>query len=151
MDKREGNNLNCKMPIRNPTVIHLSVNVNPTTYSESVLTLHTPLNVRGYSVAVFNVDGYLKQWDWRKEALYLCGDFVQDSWLNTVSAPVLTPLPHDFGGTGINSPQTPIWLKTSRDVLTAVRVFLVNGNGEPRSFEQSVLGCSLVFIPQHGQ
>lgn len=137
------------MPIRNPTVIHVSVNVNPETYSDSVLSLTVPLNVRGYSVAVLNLDGFIKEWNWKKESLYLCGDFVKDSWLNTFSAPVLTPLPHDFGGTGIISPQTPIWLNTDKDTLTSIRLFLIDGEGRPRSFQNSVLGCSLVFIPQH--
>jgi hypothetical protein len=128
--------------LKEPVVIHATFNS-----SNSTIELSRAIDLKGYGVGVLHVSGFLKNWDWKSEALYLCGDVCQDSYLNNVMHPILCPLSKGAGGGAVLDVTNPVWLKLIRERITSVRLYVVNAKGEMKSFDDSFLKCTLVFIP----
>lgn len=130
--------------IKEPVVIHVTFNTEDTTVQ-----LSGAIDLKGYGLASLQLSGFLKSWDWKKDLLFLCGDFCQESYLNSAMQPVLCSISKGFGGGGtVLDVTNPVWLKPNRERLTSVRLYVVDQNGNRKSFEGSFLKCTLVFIPR---
>lgn len=138
------------MPVRPAITGIFNVNVDPEENYSSIF-LRNSLHVRGYLVSVLDVKGFLSQWEWKREPLFLCSNIVEESVLNSFTAPILCSLTPSFGATGVASPSHPIWLKSYREDISLIDLYLINNKGEKRVFPKSVLTCTLVFIPQYGK
>ena len=131
--------------IREAVVAHISLSLAEG--ERQLQQLAYSINARNCSVAVLHLDGYLKNWQWKEEALFLCCDVVKESFLNGTSSPVLCPLAHGTTKGTVISPPNPIWVKTNRENISALRLYIIDGRGHKRTFNESNLTCSLVFIP----
>lgn len=129
--------------IREALIIHLTA-----PNGACVVSLAQTLKVQGYAVSVLNISGHLRGWDPNKEALYLCADICKESFVNRSLLPVLHSLTTDFNGSGaVANVSNAIWLKTNREYVNSIRLYICNEEGSVRSFPESLLKCTLVFIP----
>ena len=129
--------------IRDALIIHLTA-----PNGECTELLAQTLNVQGYAIAVLNISGYLRGWDPNNEALYLCTDICKESFVNRSLLPVLHSITTDFNGSGsIANVSNPVWMKTNREFVNIVRLYICNENGIVKSFPESLLKCTLVLIP----
>lgn len=129
--------------IRDALIIHLT--------APNGLCLHQlaqTLNVQGYAVSVLNISGHLRGWNPNKEALYLCTDICKESFVDGSMLPVLHSLTTDFNGSGsIANISNPVWMKTNREFVNIIRLYICNQDGIIKSFQESLLKCTLVLIP----
>ena len=129
--------------IRDALIIHLTA---PNGACSELLA--RTLNVQGYAVSVLNIGGHLRGWNPNKEALYLCADICKESFVNRSLLPVLHSLTTDFNGSGsVANVSNPIWMKTNREFVNIIRLYIFNEEGEVISFPESLLNCTVVFIP----
>jgi hypothetical protein len=128
--------------IRDAIVIHVSAK-----NGEIVVPLAQTINIKGYALGLLNVSGYLRNWNSSKRSLYLCVDLVRDSFVNEVMLPVVHVLATCNRSNVIADISNPIWLKTNREYVNTVHIYLTDEKGTKQSFSDSLLRCSLVLIP----
>lgn len=128
--------------IRDAITIHVSAE-----NGEAVVPLAQTLNIKGYVLGLFNISGFLKEWNSTKLSLYLCVDLVRESFVNEVMLPVVHALTTINRSSIVADISNPIWLKTNREYVNTVHVYLTDEQGVKRSFDDSLLRCTLVLIP----
>lgn len=129
--------------IQDAVIVHVSA-VN----GVATVSLAQTLNIKGYAVAVLHLSGYLKGWKSKIDSLYLCSDVCRECYVNDALLPVVCPLSSLNGSNPVvANVQNPVWLKTSRQYVNTIEVYITNEKGDRRSFPDSLLKCSLVFVP----
>lgn len=111
--------------------------------NDSVIQMCSNVHVSDYVVSVLSFNGFFISPNNQEQYLYLCSDVCCDSYLNGCLTPVLCQINHKSNFDFTN----PIWLKTNRDSLNSVRLYIVDSSGKIPSFDKCHFSCSLVFVP----
>lgn len=129
--------------IRDAIVIHVSAK-----NGDSVIPLAQTVNIKGYAFGLLNVSGYLKNYNSNRRSLYLCVDLVTESFVNNIMLPVAHSLSTGTRAGTLSDVSNPIWLKTNREYVNTVNIYITDEQGRKQSFVDSLLKCSFVLIPQ---
>ena len=79
--------------------------------------------------------------------LYLCGDIVDNSFVNGIKLPVLRCIKRKTNGFIISNLSRVIWLKLNRPFITDIRTYITNSKGEIISLDKNTVECTLLLIP----
>lgn len=81
------------------------------------------------------------------EPLYLCADFVHDSFVDSNSFGVLRRLDADPQNRGkIDEKFNPLlWIPCKSDQLNELRLYITDDTGHPLSFDNCDFDCTLLF------
>lgn len=110
---------------------------------EKYIQLCSPLNVTGYAVSVLSFHGDFDPEDAETDSLFLCSNICKESYLNEGIAPIL----FQINKKSVFEFSSTIWYPVNRNILTSLKLYILNSKGERPSFRTCHFTCSLVFVP----
>ena len=110
--------------------------------------LPSPVHMKGQDCALFEISGSV--YPYVDGALYLCADFVDDSFMKERMAPILRCLhftPDDFtGGATIHSSyRQNLWVPCIRSPIKEFRLYIINEQATSPPFLRCNIRCTLAF------
>lgn len=115
------------------------------TNGDSVTNLALPLDVEGYACGVITIRGSVNTVT--DSSLFLCCDIIEESNINEKRLPVLREIITNKKGSVVNKIEHIIWLQVLRPIISCVRLYICDENGEIHSFGKKKVYCTLLFIP----
>ena len=113
---------------------------------EKVITLPKTLEMQDMGCALFEVKGKIPL-AMTVAPLYLCADFVEDSFVGSNSFGVLRRLDADLqqGGNIDHKFDTLLWIPCKNNQLNELRLYISDDSGHPLSFNNCQFLCTLLF------
>ena len=112
--------------------------------------VHLPIEISGHDrgCALFEITGSVHPYT--DTPLYLCADFIQESFIGHKRIPILRRIklqPNDTGGATLNETfNKMLWLSCNRTPIKELRTYISDAQGHIPPFEECKLSCTLVII-----
>lgn len=134
--------------VKEAEVVHIHLDE----YSQ-VTRLPNPLQLKNYAVGLTQINGTINSDTWNGQGMYgmyLCSDVCEPCLGATAKssfvAPILAPIAKGKG-IFVKDITNVIWLKTSRDEIESITLYLTDEKNAKLSKADCHLTCTLVFIP----
>ena len=103
--------------------------------------------------AVLEIQGHV--WPYVEQDLYLCVDFIEESFIGAKMMPILRriTLEKDETGGGASIRRTydkMLWLSCNRSTIKELRTYISDAWGNFPPFVDCHISCTLVIIPRFG-